>query len=341
MRTRLGFSGTGYIARIHAAAAQAVGAEVVAVSNHRAESRRAFAERFGASRQHDSVRELLAVGGVDGLLVCTPNALHAPEAIAALEAGVPVLVEKPMALDAAEAAAMHETVVRTGVPLMVAHCWRFDAEARWLRARIVDGRLGRVVRTKGSGVHVGWGPGGWFTEPRLAGGGALPDMGIHALDVARFLLGDPSPASVYARIGTHYRDLDVDDTGLVIVTWQDGTTSCVESGWWQPHADGPEAASLVYGTEGFGRLFPTHLRRTNGEEEDPGFAFPREPHNLPAMYQAQMRAFLEAIATGRVEGAGSLVGLENMRIVDAAYESARTDEVVHIRRGSPGRPPGP
>ena len=327
---RLGFAGNGYIARIHASAAQAVGAEVVSVSNHRAGSRAAFAERFGVAREFDSVPELLAAGGIDGLVVCTPNALHAPETLAALDAGVPVMVEKPMAMNGAEAQAMHDASVRTGVPLMIAHCWRFDEEARWLRAQVLDGRLGRIVRTKGYGVHVNWGPKGWFNQAALAGGGALADMGIHALDTARYLLGDPQPASVYASMGTHYREMDVDDTGVIIVTWQDGSTSYLESGWFQPQADGPEASSQLYGTEGYGRLYPTELRRADGEVVDPGFPFPRTPHCLPSMYETQLRAFLDAIRTGHVEDGTSAVSLVNARIVDATYASARTGEVVRL-----------
>jgi predicted dehydrogenase len=213
---------------------------------------------------------------------------------------------------------------------MVAHCWRFDAEARWLRQRIVDGRLGRIVRTKGYGVHVNWGPKGWFNQAALAGSGALADMGIHALDTVRYLLGDPLAASVYAQVGTHYREMDVDDTAVLIVTWQGGITSYLESGWFQPQADGPEAATQLYGTDGFGRLFPTHLRRVSGEVEESGYKFPREPHCLPSMYETQLRAFLEAIRTGRVEQGGSAVSLENMYVLDATRESARIGEVVHL-----------
>jgi predicted dehydrogenase len=226
--------------------------------------------------------------------------------------------------------AMRRAADRSGTPLMVAHCWRFDAEARWLKDRIEAGLIGRPLRTKGAGVHVLWGPTGWFTEPALAGGGALVDMGIHALDTARFLLGDPRPASVYARIDTQYRDLDVDDTGLIVVTWEGGAVSTIESGWWHPHADGPEATTVVYGDEGYGRLFPTMAARSGEEPEDPGFPSPRVPHGLPAMYEAQLAAFAEAIATGRAPDAGADIGVDNMRVVDAAYESARTGEVVHL-----------
>ena len=91
---------------------------------------------------------MLAAGDVDALVICTPNAFHATEALAALEAGVPVLVEKPMAMNAIEAMVMHEAAERTGVPLMIAHCWRFDEEARWLRDRIDDGGLGRPIRAR-------------------------------------------------------------------------------------------------------------------------------------------------------------------------------------------------
>ena len=117
-------------------------------------------------------------------------------------------------------------------------------------------RIGSIVRTKGCGVHVHWGPSGWFTQAKYAGGGALVDMGIHAVDMARFLLGDPQPVSVYADIRTQYGDYDVDDTGTIIIKWDTGATSTIESGWWQPHADGPEASTRLYGKEGFRQPVP-------------------------------------------------------------------------------------
>ncbi len=83
---------------------------------------------------------------------------------------------------------------------MVAHCWRFRDEVIAMRDRVASGELGDVVRTHGYGVHAGWGPSGWFTDPELAGGGALVDMGVHAIDTARFLLGDPEPEGVCASI---------------------------------------------------------------------------------------------------------------------------------------------
>ena len=336
MSIKIAFTGTGYISKIHAQAAQKLpGVELAAVVNHRPESMAAFAAQFGIRRQYPTMGGLLQDGGVDALVVSTPNYLHAPQAIAALDAGLHVMVEKPMAMNAAEAEAMLAVSKRSGALLMVAHCWRFDPEVLWLREQAAAGRLGKILRTKGYGVHVHWGPSGWFTKKQFAGGGAMADMGIHALDTARFLLGDPQPVSVYAKIGTYYKEFDVDDTGVILVNWDDGAASYLESGWWQPHADGLEAATQLYGAAGFGQIFPTRLAvpkadRTGVEEIDPGFPPVRDPHCPQSLYDAQMAYFLDCIRQGRTPKPGGLEGWVNMRVVDAAYESAQTGRVVQL-----------
>jgi len=218
---------------------------------------------------------------------------------------------------------------------MVAHCWRFDEQVLWLKSQVESGKLGKIIRTKGYGVHTNWGPGGWFTQREYAGGGAMADMGIHALDTARFLLGDPLPLSVYARVGAYYGDYDVDDTGLVIVNWEGGSTSYIESGWWQPYADGPEASTQLYGKCGFGGVFPTRLVLPDPEKQivevvESGFLFPSEPHASQSMYDRQMAYFVDCIYSGRTPVPGGLEGWVNMRVVDAIYESARTGQVVQI-----------
>lgn len=131
-----------------------------------------FATEFDIPRRYAVIEDLLRAGDVDAISINTPNCLHAPQTLAALEAGVHVLVEKPMAMNPAEAADMVAASQRSGALFMVAHCWRFHKEALWLKAQVDAGRIGLVVRTKGYGVHVNWGPAGWFTAERLAGGGA-------------------------------------------------------------------------------------------------------------------------------------------------------------------------
>lgn len=334
MTLRIAFAGTGYINKVHAQAAQNIGLELVAIVNHKAESMVEFSKRFGIARQYETVDAMLKEGGVDALVVSTPNYLHAPQTIAALNAGIHVMVEKPMALNAAEAQQMNAAADKSGALLMVAHCWRFDPDVLWLKEQ--SSKLGRIIRTKGYGVHTHWGPGGWFTQKQFAGGGAMADMGIHALDTARFLLGDPKPVSVYAKIGTYYKDFDVDDTGVIIVEWDNGATSYIESGWWQPHSDGPEAATQLYGIEGFGQLFPTRIERRNMKEEridvvESGFEFPRSEHCPQSLYDDQLKYFVGCVQKNQKPNPGGLEGLMNMKVVDAAYESSKSGKVVSIK----------
>ena len=331
---KIAFAGAGYIINIHAKAARNNGAELTAVVEKFIDKMEPFARKFRIKKQYETVEQMLSVGGVDALVIGTPNFLHAPQAIAELEAGVHVMVEKPMAMSVAEAEKMMEASVKSGTKLMVAHCWRFDEDVNWLKGE--SARLGRIIRTKGYGVHAHWGPGGWFTQKALAGGGAMADMGIHALDTARYLLGDPQPVSVYAKIGTYYKDFDVDDTGVIMVEWDNGATSYIESGWWQPHMDGPEAATQLYGTQGFGQLFPTLLELSNIEANSVDtvkscFKFPRREHCPQSMYDAQMAYFIECIRKNQPPVPGAVEGLVNMRVVEAAYESSKTGKVVNIQ----------
>jgi predicted dehydrogenase len=335
MTIKIAFIGTGYISNIHAQAAEKLpDVTLEAVVDLYPKNVPAFAEKFGITRHYTHIENLLDAGGVDAVVIGTPNYVHALQTIAALDAGVHVLVEKPMAINGEEADAMVEAAERSPAILLVGHCWRFDAEVRWLKKRVERGILGQIVRTRGYGIHTHWGPAGWFTEKRYAGGGALADMGIHAIDTARFLIGDPEPESVYARIGTYYKEMDVDDTGMIIINWKNGISSYVESGWWQPHMDGPEAATQLYGTTGFGQLFPTYLELPNVELEkiervDAGFE-EREPHCLQSMYDAQMTYFVTCIRGDCQPTPGPGEGRTNVRIVDAAYESARSGKVVAL-----------
>jgi predicted dehydrogenase len=312
--TRVALFGNGWIQDFHARGVLAhPHGELVAVANHREESARAFAERYGIPRVTTDWEALARDPEVDAAVVATPNALHAPQAVALLEAGVHVLVEKPMAVTVAECDRMVAASRASGASLMVAHCWRFRDEVVALRDRIAAGDLGEVVKTRGYGVHANWGPEGWFTDPELAGGGALPDMGVHAIDTARFLLGDPEPVRVCAAIGTRYAQgrYTVDDDGILLIGWSNGTNSVVESGWWQPHLGGLEADTEVYGTGGYTRIWPP---------EDPGEGY---EHGSQPMYTAQVAEFLDAIEEGRAPRPSGEDGRVVIEVVERAYASAR------------------
>ncbi|MDQ7028053.1 MAG: Gfo/Idh/MocA family oxidoreductase [Anaerolineae bacterium] len=336
MSLRLAFTGTGTIAHIHALAVEEIEeAEIVAIVNHSPASANHFAERYKITRKYEKIAPLIHEGGIDALIINTPNYLHASQAIAALEAGIHVMVEKPMAMTVEEAQNIIAASEKSGARLMVAHCWRFDEEVQWLRDQLREGKLGAIIRTKGYGIHTLWGPEGWFTQKRLSGGGALADMGIHAIDTTRYLLHDPKPVRVFARVGTYYGSYDVDDTAMVMIDWDNGVTSFIESGWWQPHSGRAEASTELYGTEGYAQVFPTHLKIVDESRRrvaivESGFSQEADKPPSQKMYNAQMAYFVKAIQHGLKPVPGGQEGLVNLQIIEAAYESSRSGQLVTL-----------
>ena len=314
MTLRLAVLGYGFISDLHVRAAALAGAEVVAVAGHDRTRAAAFAERHGIPRSSDEWEAAVSANDVDAVVIGTPNAFHHPQAMTAIAAGKHVLVDKPMAMNASQAREIAAAAHDARRTVLVGHMWRYRNEVIALRDRIASGALGRVVRTRGFGVHSQWGPSGWFVDPELSGGGALIDMGVHAIDTARFLLGDPEPRRVAASLGTAYGTYDVDDDGVVLIDWANGVRSVVECGWWQPVLEGVEAETDVFGTGGHGRIWPEFTLATPppGDYE----------HCAVDMYATQMTDFLRCCATNATPLASADVGVTIMEIVDAAVASA-------------------
>ncbi len=310
--TNVALFGSGWIQDFHARAVLAHPAgELVAVANWRPDSAGKLAERHGIPRVTTDWEALATDPEVDAAIVATPNALHAPQTLELLRNGKHVMVEKPMATSVATCDAMVAASERSGASLMVAHCWRFREEVVAVRGRIEAGELGEVVKTRGYGVHANWGPSGWFTQRDLAGGGALVDMGVHAIDTARFLLGEPVPERVCATLATRYGTYDVDDDGILLISWSNGTNSIVESGWWHPHIGGLEADTEVYGTTGYARIWPPE---PPSEDYD---------HVTQPMFTAQVKEFLDAIGEGRKPWPSGQDGRAVMQVVEMAYTSTK------------------
>jgi predicted dehydrogenase len=226
---RAAIVGTGAIANAHAAAiAAAPAAELVAVADRELAPAQAFAERWGGPAVFGSLDELLASGGVDVLHVCTPPGVHAEQAIAALDAGVHVICEKPAALSLDELDAMTEAARRNDRRFAVVFQQRTGSAAAHVRQLLDSGALGRpLVATcqtlwyrDPAYFAVPW-RGKWATE----GGGPTLGHGIHQIDLLAWLLGDW--ASVQGQLWRLDRETQTEDVSTAVVAFANGTVASV------------------------------------------------------------------------------------------------------------------
>jgi predicted dehydrogenase len=333
MTLRFALIGAGYIANYHAKALLAhPDAEIKAVCALEEEQARLFAHQYAIPDFTTDYTKLCDRTDIDAVILGTPNKFHAPHAIQFLTQGKDVFIEKPLAMNSEEGQHIASVAGKENRLVMVGHMWRFDTEVNYIKEAIQAGKIGWIVKTKGYGIHVNWGPEGWFVKKELAGGGALADMGVHAIDTVRYLLNDPKPVQVFAKIGTYYGEYDVDDTGILMITWDNGTTSLIESGWWHPHADGEEASTQLFGTKGYAHLFPTSLKFKIGGVAGEFIApMPdREEHCAQIIYTRQMAHFIDCLQSRKNPVPGIKEGLQVLAIVDAAYESAKTNQPINL-----------
>ena len=207
-RPRLGFLGTGWIGRHRMEAIAAAGdARVAAVSDPSPEAARAAADAVGGDALvTDSLDALLALG-LDGVVIATPSALHADQAVRALEAGAAVFCQKPLARTAAETRRVVYAARAADRLLGVDFSYRHTAGMRAVRDLVQGGGIGRVYAADLT-FHNAYGPDKpWFYDPALAGGGCVIDLGIHLVDLALWTLGWPAVAGASARLFAKGRPL--------------------------------------------------------------------------------------------------------------------------------------
>ena len=313
-------------------------AELVAAGNLHQDSLRKIADDFKIPKTYTDFAEMAADPDIDAVVNALPNYLHAPVTIQMLKAGKHVLCEKPMALSVKECEDMIDTAKKTGYILMIAHMWRFDREIIWLRNVIMSGKLGKIFKAKSHEVLIynifGEDPSttSWFVNKSLAGGGAMTDMGIHSFDTLRFVLGDIRPTKVFAKIGTFFKDIEVEDTATLMLEFEGGIISLIEAGWYNLYADEKQGYTQIFGTKGYARAVPSELQIDI--EGEWGFVKPQIPQRKQqedlSAFQAQMDHFLNCIIKNKEPSPNGNDGLWAMKILEAAYHSDKIGDSVTI-----------
>jgi len=200
MRTiRLGLIGAGGIAQAHCRAVNEIdGVQIVAVADIVREKAEKTAAQWGIAGVYADYAQMLAQEDIEGVIVCTPTALHAAPTIAALRAGKHVLCEKPMEATLDAAAEMVRTSHATGKKLMVALKLRFSPQVITARRIVEEGTLGDIYYAECVADRRRGNPGGSFVRKDTAGFGAAADIGVYALDTALYIMGHPKPVAVSA-----------------------------------------------------------------------------------------------------------------------------------------------
>jgi 1,5-anhydro-D-fructose reductase (1,5-anhydro-D-mannitol-forming) len=192
-KVRFGIAGFGLhaVKRLIPALALSEHSVLTALSRRDLEKARASAAQFGVPHAFASTEDLARCPDVDAVFVATPDALHLSDVTAALRAGKPVLCEKPMAMNAAEVEKMIAAAKAASLPLGVAQVFRFEESTRRLRDRIAHGSIGRPVLSRAEFCYPGFESARtWITDPSLATGGPIADVGVHCIDALRFILND-------------------------------------------------------------------------------------------------------------------------------------------------------
>ena len=351
---RIGVIGTGSIAREHLKAYKKnPHVEIYALCDLNADLVAQRAEEFGvpAERTFTNCEEMLKLPEIDAVSVCTWNAAHAPCAIAALNAGKHVLCEKPMAMNAEEARAMKEAADRNGKLLMIGFVRRFGNDCDILMDLISNDQFGEIYYAKATYLRRNGNPGGWFGDKARSGGGPLIDLGVHVIDLSRYLLGRPKPVSVY---GATFRKLgnrpdikggkaylsarandttvcDVEDLATALIRFDNGAVVSVEASF-SLNLKKDVGSIELFGTKAGAKIDPEleMYSEMNGYMTNVTLTNPTAL-SFDGLFAREIDHYVDCVRLGLPCRSPAEDGITLMKILDAIYESAATGHEVIIK----------
>jgi predicted dehydrogenase len=337
---RIGLVGMGFMGQQHFQVYQGLAqGEVVAVADKLAERVAAVAPSVGGNlgeaqgldlskqQRYGSLAEMLAAGGLDAVDLCVPTDQHAELAAAALEAGVHVICEKPMALTEGECDRMIAAARSNGRRLMVAQCIRFWPAYEKLTAMVRGGELGRVISAKfwRMSSKPTWSEGGWLLD-NARSGGALLDLHVHDADFIVSLWG--LPPAVLSRTANLFSVGEGSDHVRTEYLYE-GFACSAEGSFAMPASYPFDMAFEVAGEKGL-------LRFSLGDTPNLRF-FPAEGEvSAPEVseqtgYERELGYFLACLEEEREpERVAPESAREAVRLIEAERESARRGEIVRV-----------
>ena len=305
--------------------------QVTALQRRDISKARASAAEYKIPHAFNSVEELCASPEVDAVLVTSPDSLHLRDTLTAIAHGKPVLCEKPMAMNAAECRQMVGAARVAKVLLGVAHVFRFEESTRWFREQVGAGSIGRPVYARSEFNYQVQGHGRvWVTDPALAAGGPIADVGVHCIDTLRFILQD-EVVRVTARASSDDRSGAVEAAGVLTLEFSRGTLGSVIVSTRAAYRTPLE----IVGEDG---VLQANDALTVDRPVELRWLRDGKPPEISSItnheaYAHQVDAFADAVRGAAKFPVPGEIGWQNQEILDAAFRSAksgRAEDVVHV-----------
>lgn len=308
------------------------GVSVHAICDSDVPKAQALAQRYQIPNAVDDIDDLLAIDGLDAVVVCTPNHLHESHVLAGVSAGLHVLAEKPLVTVTSDVQRVIRAADKQNVIVMVGMSHRYRTDVQIVRSFVQSGELGDIDSVRGS-WHV-FRPSrsmlGWRLRREQSGGGAMLDLGLSILDLGMWLAGNPKPVRVSANFDRVGRDKGVEQSGSAFVVCENGTSIFVDVTWHYVGA-GERFGVGLRGSKGTAGINPLHVwKALQGVPTDvaPTGSVGRE-NAFFAAFRAEWAHFLAAI-----KGEAKPPSLEEHvtlhRVLDAIYRSAEEGRDVEL-----------
>ena len=309
-------------------------------------------DEYGVSRRYTDCEVMLReLPEIDAVSVCTWNSAHAKCTIAALNAGKHVLCEKPMAISVQEAEEMKKAAEESGKLLMIGFVRRFGNDCAIMQDLINDGQFGEIYYAKATYLRRHGNPGGWFGDKSRSGGGPLIDLGVHVIDLTRYLMGNHKPVSVYGatfqklfnrkdiKQSAAYKSVsasdhdicDVEDAVTALIRFDNGSVISVEASF-SLNLEKNRGELEFFGTKAGAKLDPELkvFSSMSGYMTNISLTAPTAL-SFDGLFQREIDHYVDCVRNGTPCRNPAEDGVTIMKILEGIYESARTGHEVILK----------
>lgn len=313
--------------------------EIVAICDINEAKLEQMAQRYPDAHLYRDFKEMIDNEELDAVDICTPNSIHSVAAVYALEKGIHVLTEKPDAINANEAEKMRLASQKSGKVLMAIRNNRYRPTTKFLKQFISDGKMGEIYAGRCGWIRrrgiPGWG--GWFTDKAQSGGGPLIDLGVHIIDLAMYLMGNPKPVTVsgstYTKFAhTSHSKMDVEDLAMGFIRFDNGACLQIEFSW-ASNIPGDQMFVELRGEKAGSRMSGLD-RKFEIFTEEYGSCMNVNPmiddYSGPSHHEQNIRHFIDVISGKCEPDFTPDQGVNMVKILEALYKSAELGHEIAL-----------